>query len=55
MDVKAQLDGKPEQNQRQEPAKIVVVFWSKLSHFGFRLEIDRCVLGGEARLLVILL
>ena len=26
MDVKAQLDGKPEQNQRQEPAKIVVVF-----------------------------
>ena len=55
MDVKAQLDGKPEQNQRQEPAKIVVVFWSKLSYFRFRLESDRFVLGREARLLVILL
>ena len=47
--------GEPEQNQKQEPAKIVVVFWSKLSYFGFRLEIDRFVLGREARLLVILL
>ena len=55
MDVRHSWMGEPEQNQRQEPAKIVIVFWSKLSYFGFRLEIDRCVLGREARLLVILL
>ena len=46
----------PEQNQKQEPAKIVVVFLGlKLSYFRLRLESDRFVLGREARLLVILL